>query len=29
MRRLLLLRHAKSSWNRPDLDDAERPLNAR
>ena len=29
MRRLLLLRHAKSSWDRPDLDDAERPLNAR
>jgi phosphohistidine phosphatase len=29
MRRLLLLRHAKSSWGRPDLDDADRPLNAR
>jgi phosphohistidine phosphatase len=29
MRRLFLLRHAKSSWDHPDLDDAERPLNAR
>ncbi len=29
MRQLLLLRHAKSSWDRPDLDDAARPLNAR
>lgn len=29
MRTLLLLRHAKSSWDRPDLDDMERPLNAR
>ncbi len=26
---LLLLRHAKSSWNSPDLDDRDRPLNAR
>ena len=25
-RRLLLLRHAKSSWNEPDLPDRERPL---
>jgi phosphohistidine phosphatase len=25
-RRLLLLRHAKSSWDEPDLPDAERPL---
>lgn len=25
-RRLLLLRHAKSSWDDPSLDDAERPL---
>lgn len=29
MRRLLLLRHAKSSWDATDLDDAERPLAAR
>lgn len=29
MRRLLLLRHAKSSWDRDDLDDAVRPLSAR
>jgi len=29
MRRLYLLRHAKSSWARPGLDDFERPLNAR
>src|SRR5262245_2680088 len=28
-RRLLLLRHAKSSWNEPDLADHERPLAAR
>jgi phosphohistidine phosphatase len=27
--RLLLLRHAKSSWNEPDLPDRERPLAAR
>ena len=26
---LLLLRHAKSSWDEPDLDDVDRPLNAR
>ena len=26
MRRLLLLRHAKSSWDSADLDDADRPL---
>jgi len=29
MRRLLLIRHAKSSWKFPDLDDHERPLNSR
>ncbi|HSA83245.1 MAG TPA: histidine phosphatase family protein [Geminicoccaceae bacterium] len=29
MRTLLLMRHAKSSWDRPDLADAERPLAAR
>ncbi len=29
MRTLLLLRHAKSSWHSPDLDDHERPLNPR
>lgn len=29
MRRLLLLRHAKSSWDEPDVDDHDRPLNAR
>lgn len=29
MRRLLLLRHAKSSWNQGDLDDIERPLSSR
>lgn len=29
MRRLLLIRHAKSSWKFPDLDDHDRPLNAR
>ncbi|APZ42376.1 SixA phosphatase family protein [Acidihalobacter ferrooxydans] len=29
MKTLTLLRHAKSSWNHPDLDDFERPLNAR
>jgi phosphohistidine phosphatase len=27
--RLLLLRHAKSSWDAPDLPDSERPLSAR
>lgn len=29
MRRLLLIRHAKSSWKFPELDDHDRPLNAR
>ena len=29
MKTLLLLRHAKSSWDNPALDDHERPLNAR
>ena len=29
MRKLLLIRHAKSSWKFPDLDDHERPLNRR
>jgi len=29
MKRLLLLRHAKSSWNHPGLDDFERPLSGR
>lgn len=29
MRRLLLLRHAKSDWGDPGLDDRARPLNAR
>lgn len=29
MRKLLLIRHAKSSWKFPDLDDHERPLNNR
>lgn len=29
MHQLLLLRHAKSSWDAPDLSDRERPLNAR
>jgi phosphohistidine phosphatase len=29
MKTLLLLRHAKSSWNDPDLQDFERPLNPR
>lgn len=29
MKKLLLIRHAKSSWNDPDLDDHERPLNSR
>ena len=27
--RLILMRHAKSDWSEPDLDDFERPLNAR
>lgn len=29
MRELLIFRHAKSSWSDPDLDDHDRPLNAR
>ena len=29
MKRLLILRHAKSSWNHPELSDFERPLNKR
>jgi phosphohistidine phosphatase len=29
MHRLILIRHAKSSWDDPDLDDHDRPLNAR
>lgn len=29
MKRLVLLRHAKSSWAEPDMDDHERPLNQR
>src|SRR5215469_4295405 len=29
MRRLLLLRHAKSSWSEPGASDHERPLNRR
>lgn len=29
MKRLLLIRHAKSSWKFPELDDHERPLNTR
>ena len=29
MKTLLILRHAKSSWDNPALDDHERPLNAR
>jgi phosphohistidine phosphatase len=29
VKQLLLLRHAKSSWDDPDLDDHERPLNKR
>lgn len=29
MKKLLLLRHAKSSWDDPDLDDHERPLSER
>lgn len=29
MRRLLILRHAKSSWDRPDRPDRERPLDPR
>lgn len=29
MKRLLIMRHAKSAWSQPGLDDHERPLNAR
>ncbi len=29
MRRLILIRHAKSDWSNPDLRDYERPLNTR
>ena len=29
MKRLLILRHAKSSWKHPDLEDHDRPLNNR
>ncbi len=29
MKRLLVMRHAKSSWQRPGLEDCERPLNER
>ncbi|QJB34524.1 histidine phosphatase family protein [Chitinophaga oryzae] len=29
MKTLLLIRHAKSSWNNPDMDDFDRPLNKR
>lgn len=29
MKTLLLLRHAKSSWNQPELNDRDRPLNKR
>lgn len=29
MKHLTLIRHAKSSWNDPDLDDFDRPLNSR
>jgi len=29
MKTVLILRHAKSSWKKPDLDDHDRPLNAR
>ena len=29
MKSLLILRHAKSSWNKPGLDDHDRPLNKR
>ena len=29
MKQLLLIRHAKSSWNQPELPDFERPLNKR
>lgn len=29
MKKLILMRHAKSSWNYPDLSDHQRPLNTR
>lgn len=29
MKKLIVIRHAKSSWDIPDLDDIERPLNKR
>ena len=29
MKTLLLMRHAKSDWDHPDLDDHDRPLNKR
>lgn len=29
MKRLILMRHAKSDWDHPDLEDHERPLNQR
>lgn len=29
MKQLILVRHAKSDWGNPDLDDADRPLNER
>lgn len=29
MRKLLIMRHAKSSWDNPDISDFDRPLNAR
>ncbi len=29
MRQLILMRHAKSSWDNPGIDDFDRPLNAR
>jgi phosphohistidine phosphatase len=29
MKRLIVLRHAKSSWHNPGMDDFDRPLNAR
>jgi phosphohistidine phosphatase len=29
MKKLIIVRHAKSSWDNPDLDDFDRPLNKR
>ena len=29
MKKLIIIRHAKSSWDNPDLDDFDRPLNKR